>query len=332
MQSNVIYSIHFSQIYWFGDMNYRIDLECDIIKSSVEDMKKEGSRRDEILSSLLQWDQLICARDVDKKVFTGFSEGIIRFIPTYKYDPGSLDRWDSSDKNRPPAWTDRIMWSRRHPHSISSCSTSTGVTSTTGQWTSYSPPPPSEAPLPVSRWEKKDLDPVLIEYRSHPRITVSDHKPVSALFRIPIKIVDSVKSRRVYTELMKRLDRLENDYLPQVMLDKTDLDFGQIQLLTPLSKSFTIANTGQVPVTWSFSNKPNALSFCKEFLHVTPSRGFIVPGDAEEVQVTILVHPKMVNSLKSHPSLSDILVLHLERGRDLFITVSGSYLTNLMDL
>ena len=45
-------------------------------------------------------------------VFKNFYEGDINFAPTYKYDLFS-DDYDTSEKCRAPAWTDRVLWKRR---------------------------------------------------------------------------------------------------------------------------------------------------------------------------------------------------------------------------
>lgn len=45
-----------------------------------------------------------------KSVFLGYSEGPLLFPPTYKYDLMTAD-YDTSPKQRIPAWTDRILFS-----------------------------------------------------------------------------------------------------------------------------------------------------------------------------------------------------------------------------
>lgn len=45
---------------------------------------------------------------------------------------------------------------------------------------------------------------------------------------------------------MKKLDKLENEFLPQVMVDTTEIIFDTLKFLEPSSKELIIANTGQV--------------------------------------------------------------------------------------
>lgn len=45
---------------------------------------------------------------------------------------------------------------------------------------------------------------------------------------------------------MKKLDRLENEFLPQVMVDTTEIIFDKVHFLEAQSKDLIIANTGQV--------------------------------------------------------------------------------------
>jgi hypothetical protein len=55
-------------------------------------------------------------------IFHGLREGRLAFNPTYKYDKGATDplAYDSSEKRRAPAWTDRILF-RGAPRSFEPC-------------------------------------------------------------------------------------------------------------------------------------------------------------------------------------------------------------------
>lgn len=61
--------------------------------------------------TLLQAEQLTLQKE-QGNVFNEFIEAPLQFPPTYKYNPGE-DVYDQSEKNRTPAWTDRVLWSRR---------------------------------------------------------------------------------------------------------------------------------------------------------------------------------------------------------------------------
>lgn len=63
---------------------------------------------DDDLDTLVAADQLKRMMD-SKLVFPGYEEGPLIFRPTYKYDLGTT-RYDSSEKMRAPAWTDRVLY------------------------------------------------------------------------------------------------------------------------------------------------------------------------------------------------------------------------------
>ncbi|XP_056015071.1 inositol polyphosphate 5-phosphatase OCRL-like isoform X2 [Ostrea edulis] len=261
------------QIFWIGDLNYRINgLDIDKVKAMIDREKYQD---------LLSYDQL--HQQLGRSdVFKDYQEGNIHFKPTYKYNTGTND-WDSSEKNRIPAWCDRILYKGE------------GIEQ--------------------------------VQYTSHPDLLISDHKPVSSLFNIEAKVIDKEKSNKVYEDIMKKLDRLENDYLPQVKLDKTEFLFKDVMFIEKRSEMLTVCNTGQVPVEFEFINKLEEESYCQPWLRIKPFKSVITPGSSCEIRIEVLVDKSCVASLNaSNHVLDDILVLHLNGGKDFFVTVNGNFI------
>lgn len=91
----------------FGDLNYRVDLDR---RELVEHL--EGGCHHSTLPDQLKIEkQKASLNGGVTSMLPIFIEAPIKFPPTYRYDRGS-DRFDTSDKQRIPAWCDRILVSR----------------------------------------------------------------------------------------------------------------------------------------------------------------------------------------------------------------------------
>lgn len=96
-------------VFWLGDFNYRIDaLAPEAVRSLAEQASGSGAAAQDALRRLYEHDQLAQARSRGL-AFAGYKEPPITFAPTYKYDVGT-SQFDTSEKLRPPAWTDRILY------------------------------------------------------------------------------------------------------------------------------------------------------------------------------------------------------------------------------
>lgn len=82
-----------------GDLNFRVPLNNYNVRNTI----REGNYK-----FLLKSDQLIEA--LKKKEIPGYNECEINFPPTYKYDFGT-NIYDTSKKQRTPAWCDRVLYS-----------------------------------------------------------------------------------------------------------------------------------------------------------------------------------------------------------------------------
>lgn len=86
-------------VIWLGDLNYRIGT---LTNEQVKYLIEQGS-----FSKLFEYDQLN-QQMAKGESFPFFDEKEITFPPTYKFDNGTKI-YDTSEKQRIPAWTDRIL-------------------------------------------------------------------------------------------------------------------------------------------------------------------------------------------------------------------------------
>jgi len=87
-------------VIWMGDTNSRLNTKMTYEEVTAIAKNDEYQR-------LYEFDQIKEQRE-KKAIFVDFAEMKPTFRPTYKYDVGT-DVFDTSEKKRLPAWTDRIM-------------------------------------------------------------------------------------------------------------------------------------------------------------------------------------------------------------------------------
>lgn len=130
------------------------------------------------------------------------------------------------------------------------------------------------------------------------------------------------------------MDKYENDNQPQITVAETDIDFGEIRFNEPYSRELLVANQCHLPVHFKFSPKDDfSQSICEDWIKISHRNGELITGNSLSIAINIFIDesaaPKITRKLKDARSGCkiplDILVLHVENGRDIFITIFGEY-------
>ena len=199
------------------------------------------------VSSLLVHDQLHQQMRSRKAFHDGWREGLIDFLPTYKYDVGSVGVFDSSEKQRAPSWCDRILYRTRKDRQayvqklheeamarkkddelkakgLDEAADDEAVLfdydpETDGADEDYDPNVEENTDV-NNLIHKSDADDILHleHYTSHQRVLSSDHKPLTAVFTMIYDAVDRELKTKVSQEVARELDKVENEDRPVVAI------------------------------------------------------------------------------------------------------------------
>lgn len=153
-------------------------------KDEIKELVKQNN-----LAPILEKDQLIVQKEAGS-VFNGFNEGEITFPPTYKYDLFSED-FDTSEKCRAPAWTDRVLWHRRKMLQDDS----------------------------VYDWSEGKL----IHY-GRAELKQSDHRPVIAIIECEISKIDPERRQQVFHDVIRDLGPFDCTIVIHVSVFFVNLD------------------------------------------------------------------------------------------------------------
>lgn len=205
------------------------------------------------LSSLLPHDELHQQMKARKAFYDGWEEGPITFLPTYKYDVGSVGVFDSSEKKRAPSWCDRILYRTRreklayeakireeetarkkdaemkangtdHANDDDEILYDYDPETDGGDDNAYDEyDENADAAEGVVITKEGFEDELRLEYyTAHQRVLSSDHKPLDAIFVLKYDSVVPELKARIHAEVAKELDKAENESRPgvTVVVDK----------------------------------------------------------------------------------------------------------------
>lgn len=342
------------------------------------------------LDSLLPHDQLRRMMKQGKVFHSGWNEGPITFLPSYKYDVGTIGYFDSSEKKRAPSWCDRILYrtkadkeayerkmndeeeARKRDEEMKARGIDHAADDDEVLF-DYDPDndgdtsPDSKPGLDYGEYNEAGDDAgaglagnesgaeerlKLDIYTSHQRITSSDHKPVVAIFTLKFDAVVPELKAEVLAEVARELDRAENEGRPSITIafegsrSRDDLvDFGAIKYLDKREAHLTLANTGRVPASITFVDRPsiedtgneastipqwlsaslvgNELSDTKNEATMLGKVVTLEPGETVNASIHVLVDkPSQARLLnQGRERLEEVLVLRVAEGRDHFLPV-----------
>ena len=228
------------------------DLENPASRSGAEpalDPKNDPASLQTTLASLLRHDQLRAQQRLGKAFHEGWREGEINFLPTYKYDVGSVGMFDSGEKKRSPSWCDRILYrtktdkmlyerrisredeARKKDEDMKARGLEEAAND---QNVLFDYDPDTDGGTYTDDYDEAEdnacgseflktgedfPDTIELEhYISHQRVLSSDHKPLDAIFTLTYDTIVPELKAKIHQEVARDFDKAENEGRPSVTM------------------------------------------------------------------------------------------------------------------
>ena len=241
-----------------GDLNYRVELPYQIAVDQLASGNADFLARHDQLARYLTTSE--------------FKEPKITFKPTYRFDAGS-DVYDTSKKQRVPSWTDRVLIRTSKPRM------SVGLTDTLFFESD------------IIRHIDLDMDfqgesnfsldesgtawptpPECVVYTSRQDVRLSDHRPVYAIYKFKVPIVNEERYKQLEDVRNRKYDDIVAMSVPRCEV-------------TP--QAFRISDTTEVVLenvscaicSWKAGDCPNVT--------IEPMKGLVMPGHKATLRVTV---------------------------------------------
>ncbi|KAJ7742592.1 DNase I-like protein [Mycena metata] len=170
-----------------------------------------------------------------------------------------------------------------------------------------------------------------LSYAGHPQITQSDHRPVSAEFRVEVDLFDQSAAEKAADRLYRQLNGLEDaheDTNARVNLKimTPSVDLGKVSYGKTVTKQVGVKNIGKVPCAYRLVPIDVESSVHPDWLKVEPMTALLLPDELVYITLTTSIDNASAARLNiDHTALDCTLILHTVMGKDHFIAVTGEY-------
>jgi len=114
---------------------------------------------------------------------------------------------------------------------------------------------------------------------------------------------------------------------PQCSVEPVLVEIGNVRFEEPNVGKVTVKNIGDVLAKIQFLNFPGTERICPSWIRVSPTGCAVDMGCSQDINLTVMVESAEESQqlYEQNGMIDEVLVLHIEGGRDFFVRVQGTF-------